>query len=53
MKDRLRLLRPAHCLKNILVLLPLIFSGRLSDGASGGAGLRVLLPAGLRDLCSE
>ena len=34
MKDRLRLLRPAHCLKNILVLLPLIFSGRLSDGAS-------------------
>ncbi len=34
MKQRLRLLRPAHCLKNILVLLPLIFSGRLSDGAS-------------------
>lgn len=41
MKDRLRLLRPAHCLKNVLVLLPLIFSGRLHDGASAlraGAG---------------
>lgn len=34
MKERLRLLRPSHCLKNLLVLLPLIFSGKLTQAAS-------------------
>lgn len=29
MKARLRLLRPGHWLKNVLVLLPLVFSGQL------------------------
>lgn len=39
MKERLRLLRPAHCLKNLLVLLPLIFSGKLTQAASAVQGL--------------
>lgn len=34
MKERLRLLRPTHCLKNLLVLLPLVFSGKLTQAAS-------------------
>lgn len=31
MKEYIRLLRPKHCIKNILVLLPLVFSGQLFD----------------------
>ncbi len=31
MRDLIRLLRPKHCVKNILVLLPLVFSGRLLE----------------------
>ena len=34
MKERLRLIRPAHCLKNLLVLLPLVFSGKLTQAPS-------------------
>ena len=33
MKNWIRLLRPKHYLKNVLVLLPLVFSGRLGEGA--------------------
>ncbi len=32
MKDYIRLLRPKHYLKNVLVLLPLFFSGRFFEG---------------------
>ncbi len=31
MRDYIRLLRPKHIIKNILVLLPLVFSGRLTS----------------------
>lgn len=31
MKAYLQLLRPKHCIKNLLVVLPLVFSGRLLD----------------------
>ena len=31
MKEYIRLLRPKHCIKNILVMLPLVFSGRLFE----------------------
>lgn len=31
MKEYIRLLRPKHSIKNILILLPLVFSGRLLD----------------------
>lgn len=37
MKDHIRLLRPKHYLKNILVLLPLFFSGRFFERALLGA----------------
>lgn len=33
MKNYLRLMRPVHWIKNILVLLPLLFSGQLADGS--------------------
>lgn len=33
MKEYIRLLRPKHYLKNVLVLLPLFFSGRFFEGA--------------------
>ena len=39
MKNWIRLLRPKHYLKNVLVLLPLVFSGRLGEGAVLRAGL--------------
>lgn len=31
MKEYIRLLRPKHCIKNILVMLPLVFSGQLFE----------------------
>lgn len=37
MKDHIRLLRPKHYLKNVLVLLPLFFSGRFFERALLGA----------------
>ena len=37
MKDYIRLLRPKHYLKNVLVLLPLFFSGRFFERALLGA----------------
>lgn len=43
MKPILKLLRPAHWLKNALVLVPLVFSGRLLDAASLTAGLLATL----------
>ena len=33
MKAYIQLLRPKHCIKNILVVLPLVFSGRLFERA--------------------
>lgn len=33
MKAYIQLLRPKHCIKNILVVLPLVFSGRLCERA--------------------
>lgn len=39
MKDHIRLLRPKHYLKNVLVLLPLFFSGRFFERALLGAAV--------------
>ena len=61
MKERLRLLRPKHYLKNLLVFFPLVFSGRMTDCASaaqaGFAFLAFCLLASavyiLNDLCDR
>ena len=43
MREYLRLLRPKHTIKNILVILPLVFSGQLLDGRLLGQGICAVL----------
>lgn len=43
MSSILKLIRPSHWLKNILVLIPLVFSGRLFDVSSLSTGLFAML----------
>lgn len=40
MKDYIRLMRPKHYLKNVLILLPLVFSGRFFERTALSAALR-------------
>jgi 4-hydroxybenzoate polyprenyltransferase len=42
-KDYIRLLRPKHILKNVLVVLPLVFSGRLLEPAALTLGVLAFL----------
>ena len=59
MKNYLRLLRPKHYVKNVLVLLPLFFSGRFFErmplcvGLPGFAAFKRILYLGWCCLISE